>query len=144
MRSIGFVGCVKEKQLRRVPAKDLYVSTLFTLSRRYAEQACDQWYILSAQYGVLSPDELTAPYNMTLNAMNIGERRTWSERVLAAISILALRGDMLVFLAGKRYYEYLVGPLTVKGYQVELPLQGLSIGQRLHWLKLHTKDRTQP
>jgi len=144
MSSICFVGCVKQKRSYRAPAKDLYVSTLFSRSRRLAEQAFDRWYILSAQHGVLSPTDPVAPYDATLNTMSIRERRAWSERVVTAIAALALPGDRLTFLAGARYYEFLMEPLKARGYQVELPLQGLSLGKRLRWLKAQTEGSARP
>ena len=45
-RHMGLVGCVKEKAGSPRPAKDLYVSTLFSGRRSFVERSCEQWWIL--------------------------------------------------------------------------------------------------
>jgi len=50
---------------RRV-AKDLYVSTLFFGRRSFVERSCGQWWILSAEHGLVHPDEVLGPYDVTL------------------------------------------------------------------------------
>ena len=82
---IGLVGCVKGKGPLPAPAADLYVSPLFGGRRRFVEQSCDRWFILSALHGLLDPDEVVAPYDRSLVEAAVGERRVWSERVLAMI-----------------------------------------------------------
>ncbi len=43
------------------PAKDLYVSALFDKERAYAERTGIPWFILSAQHGLVAPDEVLEP-----------------------------------------------------------------------------------
>ena len=43
-------------------------------------------------------------------------------------------------LAGERYREGLVPFLVQRGYTVTIPLQGLSFGRQLQWLKAHADD----
>ncbi|MBN1427424.1 MAG: hypothetical protein JXB07_03505 [Anaerolineae bacterium] len=134
MVSLCFVGCVKEKQLTPTLAQNLYTSSLFQKSRAYAERYADKWYILSAKYGLLKPDQVVVPYDMTLKTMRISERKKWSEAVLASILEIAGLSDKLIFLTGTRYHEYLVPRLRSRGYQLSLPMEGLSFGRRLQWL----------
>ena len=50
------------------PAKDAYVGTAFKVNRQYAERVGDAWVVLSAKYGLLSPeDTVQGPYDVTFN-----------------------------------------------------------------------------
>ncbi len=59
------------------------MSEWFLRARRYVEASRCPWFILSAKYGLVSPDEVIAPYEKTLNDMGAGERREWASRVQA-------------------------------------------------------------
>ena len=78
---IAILSCVKRKRTSAAPARDLYVSDLFRGLRRYAEARADAWYILSAEHGLLHPDQVVAPYERTLNNMRKPERLAWASRV---------------------------------------------------------------
>jgi hypothetical protein len=43
-------------------------------------------------------------------------------------------GDHVVMLAGERHCLRLVDPIRQMGCIVETPLQGLRMGEQLHWL----------
>lgn len=44
---------------------------------------------------------------------------------------------VVVFLAGQRYREFLADHLKSRGIVVEVPMEGLRIGQQLSWLGRH-------
>jgi hypothetical protein len=132
---IGLVSCASRKVDSEQVARDLYCSTLFNLSRAYAEHACDRWFILSAKYGLLDPATRVAPYDLTLNNMPIGERREWATRVGAALAKVMGSADTIVMLAGNRYAEHLPPLIHAHGVDVERPLQGMRIGEQQRWLK---------
>lgn len=67
-------------------AKDLYISDWFVKARAYVEQAGDEWFILSAEYGLVSPETVIAPYERTLNTMGIAERRAWGSMYSGSFS----------------------------------------------------------
>ena len=54
-RSIALVGCGRAKRDVPAPASDLYTSRGFRLRAAYAEQEADQWFVLSAEYGLVGP-----------------------------------------------------------------------------------------
>ena len=60
------MACVKSKGTRLAAAKDLYISALFRKERAYAECAGVPWFILSAEHGLVEPDEWLAPYERYL------------------------------------------------------------------------------
>jgi cytoplasmic iron level regulating protein YaaA (DUF328/UPF0246 family) len=76
--TVYLVSCVSEKRAAPSPAKDLYTSTWFTKARHYTECTGCLWFILSAEYGLVRPEDALAPYEKTLNTMLIGERREWA------------------------------------------------------------------
>lgn len=135
-RNIILVACAGRKQQVLSPAKDLYTSTLFKASRRYAERCGDVWYILSARYGLVHPDQVLEPYNSSLAEMPRAARTDWSQRVFEALRATVLSGtrDQVVFLAGRHYRAHLEGLLRAFGYRVAVPMQGLGIGQQIQWL----------
>lgn len=143
MTDVCFVSCVKGKRDHAAPAKDLYRSTYFTESKTYAMRRFPRWYILSARHGLVEPDQVIAPYELTLNTMPVGERRQWADRVLADILARTAPTDALTFLTGTRYHELLVGPLRERGYTVHLPMQGLRFGEKLRWLQQQNAEGLQ-
>lgn len=136
-RSLFLVSCVSSKLDRPAPARDLYVSDLFKKVRAYVEKAGQQWFVLSADHGLVHPDTVLAPYEKTLNRMPIAERRAWATRVLTALEPQLPDTDRVVFMAGERYREFLMEPLRLR-VQVEVPMAGLTIGRQLQWLSQHT------
>lgn len=137
-RRIGLVGCVKEKASSRRPARELYISDLFKKRRAYVERCCDQWWILSAKYGLVGPDELLAPYDETLKGASTVARQRWSKDVLAALAerVTPVVGDAFEIHAGAEYRDYgLVQGLRQRGYGVEVPTKGMPIGVQLRFYK---------
>ena len=133
-RTIALVACVSKKNESPMSARDLYISDWFLKASAYADRISDQWFILSAKYGLLDPDDVIDPYDETLNKMPVKARRDWAVRVQDELIPQLNYGDQLVILAGMKYREFLVDPLGASGYQVEIPMEGLRIGEQLSWL----------
>ncbi len=129
--NLTLVSCVGLKLDHAAPAADLYRSQWFLKARRYAESQ-GEWRILSALHGVLHSDEMTEPYERTLNTLPEAERRAWSEMV--APQILALSPSSATFLAGAHYRKHLIPELEKHGIRCHVPMRGLGIGQQLAWL----------
>ncbi len=134
MPHIGLISCVSKKRPRAAEAKDLYDSALFAKSRKFIEQRCDSWLILSAKYGLVNPTDVIEPYEETLNTKSRRERNDWTDRVWAALRHRLRPNDCVTILAGERYRENLVRLITEYGCLVDVPMQGLSIGRQLQWL----------
>jgi len=139
VRRIALVSCASQKGSRPAPAQDLYISDLFRKASTYASQTADEWYILSAKYGLVPPNRLISPYNVTLKQLPAAERRAWAARVAADLRRVIKAGDHVVFLAGEAYRAGLVDAIRAQGCTVAVPMQGLGIGQQLHWLNEHLK-----
>lgn len=131
---VGLVGCVKSKGSAPVAAQDLYTSAPFRGRRAFVELSCEAWYILSAEHGLVAPDEVLAPYDRTLSGASRDEKRRWSERVLVQIDDLGLSLTSTTFEvhAGAEYRGFgLVAGLEGRGARVEVPTAHLSQGQQL-------------
>jgi len=137
MKTIYMVSCAAEKHAAELPAEHLYCSDLFQKARAYALRnmgSDDQWYILSAKYGLLNPAMVIGPYNETLNDMRKSERTEWARRVESDLRNLLDPGDRVVFLAGQKYREFLEPALLALGCHILIPMRGMRIGEQLSWL----------
>jgi hypothetical protein len=126
------------EQGRTARAADLYTAALFRGRRRYVEATCDRWFILSALHGLLAPDDLVEPYDVTLNAMGVAARRAWSASTLHQIDtrLGPLGGCTVEIHAGARYRDDgLVAGLLQRGTVVVTPAEGLTQGQQLAFYK---------
>lgn len=128
------VSCVAGKKFSPAPAGDLYVSKLFSKVRAYVEQLDHPWFVLSAKYGLVHPDEVIEPYDCTLNTMRTADRRKWAFEVLSQLIPRLGVVESVTFFAGQRYREFLEQPLRTRGLNVEVPMRGLKIGEQLRWL----------
>lgn len=132
--SLYLVSCVSRKMPVPAPAKDLYTSQLFRKARIYVENLGQPWLILSAKYGLVSPEQVITPYDLTLNTMGTSERRRWAEGVLSQLQPRLAGVEEVVFLAGQRYREFLQPALIQRGIRISVPMSGLKIGEQLSWL----------
>lgn len=136
--TVYLVSCVSQKREQPCAACDLYVSDLFRKARRYVEASGCPWFILSAEYGLVAPGQVIAPYERTLNAMRAADRRAWGKRVAAQLAEAVPDLSRVVFLAGERYREFLATYLTDRGVAVSVPMERLRIGEQLSWLGQHS------
>jgi hypothetical protein len=137
-REIGLVSCVKTKRDEPATPKDLYTSDYFMKMRAYVEQYHDGWWILSAKHGLLDPDGgLIEPYDETLSGARVARKREWAERVADQLDEEGLLSDglTLVLHAGKDYYEELLPLIEDTRVMVEIPTEGLYIGEKKAWYK---------
>ncbi|WP_096779538.1 DUF6884 domain-containing protein [Zobellella denitrificans] len=136
--TIVLVSCVSRKREKPSAARDLYTSPWFFKARRYAESSGFPWFVLSAKYGLVSPERIIEPYERTLNTMPAAERHEWAEQASQQIDETIPNLSRVVFLAGKRYREFLSGYLLSRGVLVSIPMEGLRIGEQLNWLEQNT------
>ncbi|BCN53424.1 hypothetical protein RE9425_18140 [Prescottella equi] len=129
------VTCVKSKGDVPAAAKDLYVSPLFVRQRVYAESKGRPWFILSAEHGLVGPDEWLAPYERYLPDTPTSYRDAWGRWVAERLDLLAgpLHGKVVELHAGSAYVDALSPYLIAKSATLRTPLEGLSMGQRLAW-----------
>jgi hypothetical protein len=138
MKKVCLIACASQKQVVAMPAQDLYQSELFRKSVGWMHhQNFDRWFILSAKHGLVKPEQILEPYNLTLNTMKAYARRQWAQSVLNELITVLPEPASITFLAGWKYREYLSEPLHEKGYEVLIPMRSLGIGKQLQWLDAH-------
>jgi hypothetical protein len=134
MMRVGLVGCVKQKGTAAAPARDLYTSTLFVGRRAYVERSCDCWFVLSAEHGLVRPETMVDPYDVTLSTARRQVRRDWSGRVLEQIdrALGDVQGAEFEIHAGAAYRDFgLVDGLQRRGANLAVPAEGLRQGEQL-------------
>ena len=132
---IYLVSCVAKKRAYSSSARNLYLSDWFVSARDRVMQEREPWYILSAKFGLLHPDKVIAPYDVTLNKLGVADRRRWAARVITQMDEALPHADEVVIFAGQRYREFLEEYLRRRYSSVKVPMEGLRIGEQLRWMK---------
>ncbi|MGY2001713.1 DUF6884 domain-containing protein [Blastococcus sp. SYSU DS1024] len=131
---VVLVGCSGSKATGSAPAAELFTGAAFRKARDLAVRCGRPWYVLSAKFGLLHPEEVVAPYDVYLPKQSARYRSAWAEWVVAQLGERHdLRGLTVEAHAGSAYCEPLVGPLARAGATLVQPLAGLRQGERLAW-----------
>ncbi len=141
------VGCVATKASAPAPGKDLYQSELFLRRRAYAEASGRPWFILSALYGLVGPDDVIEPYDVNMTEVTGARRRSWVEKIMGRLEeeLGALTGLVLEVHAGADYRNALGPALRAAEATLVNPLEGLRLGEQLHWYDtVGTPDSAAP
>lgn len=121
--------CTGQKRDGNHAARLLYdESNYFVCQRRYAEEKADKWFIQSAEYGLVSPDENIPSYDT--HAKEI-DRTEWASDIAADIDSQVHDHATIEVLGGKLYADPLTPELEALGYEVVEPLRGFGIGKRM-------------
>ncbi|WP_157180843.1 DUF6884 domain-containing protein [Actinopolymorpha alba] len=132
---ILLVTCVYEKAAAPSAAKDLYISPYFMRLRRYAERHAQPWFIISAEHGLVQPDEWLAPYERYLPDTPLWYQQIWGGWVAARLRLLA--GDLThrtVEIHASDAYSAQVAPrLEEAGATVRVPLAKIPWDEHLAW-----------
>lgn len=133
-KRIGLVSCTSQKLERVTAARELYsASPNFRKWVGWVEESCDRWFVLSAKHHLVDPDEVLAPYDQTLDAAPVGEKRRWSTEVISELE--AVLGDIgshsFEIHAGRNYWAFgLREELEARGATVIVPAEGLNMFER--------------
>lgn len=143
---IILVSCVSTKLKVPALAKDLYISDLFRKERAYAERSGLPWYILSGEYGLVSPETLLAPYDCYLPKKSASYRKTWGARVVATLEEVEdpLIGKIIEIHAAIPYIAAIRSGLQSTGAVVTERWRNLGrIGGILHWYTETLSENSQ-
>lgn len=135
------VPCGRSKIWNREPnrgptrAADAYTGTLFSLNRAYAEHFGNNWLILSAKYGFISPDfEIPENYEVTFSRKSTNPIS--NERLRQQIEEMQLnRYPVVIGLGGAAYREAVSAAFLPHQARLIFPFAGLSIGRMLQATK---------
>lgn len=127
MTPVVLIGCSATKLERAAPARDLYTGRVFRESVKYAEAIGARWFVLSALHGVVAPETVIEPYDVTLTKLSKGERLSWAGMVAEQLDALGAPSRITV-LAGA---EYVAGCERYGRHRTfDAPLAGLGNGAR--------------
>lgn len=131
---VVLVGCSRTKQPAAAPAGELFAGALFRRARDHAIRSGDDWFVLSAKFGLLHPAEVVEPYDLYLGDRSTSYRSAWGEWVVAQlVERVPLSGMVVEVHAGDAYCAPLREPLRRAGARLAEPLAGLRQGERLAW-----------
>lgn len=133
------MSCGKRKCNVAKRASDLYTSPLFSKSKDYALHYSDSWFILSAKHGLLLPETVVEPYDLSLEDLTKDQRKQWAEKITSDLLKLIKPSQEVVILAGESYKDLLKEKLIAANITVSSPLDHLSIGERLAWLERYNR-----
>lgn len=132
------IPCGKSKLPNPAKVRDLYQGSLFKLSVSWAESHGFTWVVISALHGVLLPEQIIAPYNVSFSAKTVNPikpSKQWTERV--RLRLLSVQASRIISLLPKAYEDAI--RLQDIPTKQSSPLKGLGIGRRMRWLKSNTK-----
>ena len=122
MKKIILIACSAGKKDTHDKAKNMYTSPLFRKSWEYAQKlGYDEIFILSDKYYLLGPEDEIAPYNKSLDNFKSRERKEWSKIVLENLKSKVektLDEHEFIILAGRKYYELLIGEDGIQNYSI--------------------------
>ncbi|WP_085523057.1 DUF6884 domain-containing protein [Tuberibacillus sp. Marseille-P3662] len=135
---IGLLATSRKKQSKPDRVIDFYSSPLFKKSAEYALLNYDRFYFYNAKDGLLLPDQMMSPYDVSIKTFRVEEKRLWAEKVVHQLHQYEIPGTIDLYLHGGQVYRrYLQPQLHRYGYTFEVPLEGLGIGQQLKWYDEH-------
>lgn len=135
---IALISCTKLKENKPCVASNMYLpSHLFKKAKSYVSSRYNYWYILSAEYGLLRPNDWIHPYDKTLNNMSSDSVKEWSRVVFD--DLMRINVSEIDFYTGERYRKYLIPMLEAEGMKCNIPLKGLGIGQQMQYYNQEMK-----
>jgi hypothetical protein len=140
MADIALISCTKSKRGSTASAALLYTSTLFNKSLLYAQSNADRTYILSAKHGLLSLDDTIDPYELSIKSLNASQKIEWAQKVGGRLRQLVAAKDNVCLLAGREYSAPLLDCLKQIRCTVSYPLNRMSLGNRVSWLRKHNDE----
>jgi hypothetical protein len=130
----ALISCSKSKGSHRDLARNMYDSPLFGKSMMVAEGWGIPFSILSAKYGLLDPQKVIEPYELTLKGQSKQFKAEWAAKVDEQLRSSIDPRKRLIVLAGDDYYVPLVEAGATSPLNFSVPMRGLSLGNRLAFL----------
>lgn len=133
---IVLISCSKSKLDKRAPARELYTGTLFKKAVAWAERHGYEWYVISALHGLVTPNQIIAPYDYSLNQLRgARERESWAHLAVSVhLMSYVSKGSHAFLMMPELYRRYLQHELDQQSITYTNPLQHLAIGKQMHWL----------
>lgn len=136
MPEIGLLIDVSEQRDEPAQPKALYASTTFERMRAHASDRHDEWWILSAEHGLLGPEgPPIEPYEPSVAGLTDEQRSDWVDRVvgdLERIGLCSEHAELVVHAAGE-VPEPLLSRLRETDAAVRAPTADLDAEPKRTW-----------
>lgn len=110
---VHLVACgMNQKKSGIWPAKELYTSKRFALTRNDLERSGQLWFILSTAHGLIAPNDLKAPYDQSLNSFDRPTALAWAQQVRDKLHKLIPDLKEVIFHDTGRFRQVLSTPLS--------------------------------
>ncbi|NHJ04524.1 MAG: hypothetical protein EAX90_06855 [Candidatus Heimdallarchaeota archaeon] len=113
----------------------MYTSPRFYWIKKYAISNSKQWYILSAKYGLLKPNDIIEPYDVQLSTLTKKQLEKWVENTVNSINKKININDKVLFIGDDFYYDALKLKLKEKGYSFQSFMYGKSLDEKISFIK---------
>ncbi|HEU5139314.1 MAG TPA: hypothetical protein VFT51_05025 [Bacillales bacterium] len=132
--AVGLLATARKKQSHPAPVIEFYTSPLFRKSVKYALQSYKRFYFYNAKDGLLLPEQIMEPYNVSIKTFSLEEKKRWAESVVDDLKSYEAPDNVTVYLHGGFVYRKFLQPeLKRYGFHYEVPLKGMGIGKQLAW-----------
>ncbi|TLS39050.1 DUF6884 domain-containing protein [Pseudalkalibacillus caeni] len=133
-QKVGLLATARKKNNKPAPVTEFYQSPLFQKSLEYAKQNYARMYFYNAKDGLLLPNDMMDPYDVSIKTFTHQEREEWAEKVVENFSKVENPSKVIVYLHGGAVYrKHLEPKLEKHNFEYEVPLKGLGIGEQLNW-----------
>jgi hypothetical protein len=143
MAKIVLLSCTKSKLDKPSPAQELYsASPMFKKTLEYGKSLKpDKMFILSAKHHLVPMTKVLAPYDKTLKDIPSDKKKAWGDETIKQMKSHGLnpQKDHFIFLTGSEYMKPLKDYIT----NIETPMEGKRMGERLQWLNSQIKKLTE-
>ncbi len=143
MAKIVLLSCTKSKLDKPSQAQDLYsASPMFKKTLEYGKSLKpDKMFILSAKHHLVPMTKVLEPYDKTLKEMPKDDKKAWAEETIKQMKSnkLNLENDQFIFLTGGEYMKPFKEYIT----NIETPMEGKRMGERLQWLNSQISKITE-
>ena len=143
MNTLAVINCKKQKQTYECPASEMYEpSAMFRAMRDFVKEYYTHYVILSAEYGVVEPDTIIAPYSKAMgtggysgtgesNILSPTEKEQWAHNVIN--SPVWAGYDSISFHVGSNYWDPIKHHFTGAEY-ITLPPNTGFVVRHYQWL----------
>lgn len=135
MKPVVLISCGKEKRQWSCRASEMYCSERFISAKQFAQQQNYDWYVISAKHGLLHPDAMIEPYDLSILNFTDNEKNLWAEKITNDIFKLHELSTKIMILADNNYSNALAYKLNKKGYSVILPFNEIDYTQQKNFLQ---------
>lgn len=135
------IGGVGSAAHHAAPAADLFTSAPFTRRRRYAEASGRPWFVVSSRWGLVAPDEVIAPSDVSLGDVPPAYRHGWAEFVVGQLAgYVTLAGAVVEIHAGDYHVDALRAAVERAGATLVDPVDAHSLAETLAWYDARLPD----